>query len=78
MYAVGLDRKKGVKIPNHLDIENPHSFEIEDLKKLIQTVCRSSILLFALFLHFIVLCIHFHKRNLKFLISASLFIYLNI
>ena len=32
----GLDRK-GVKIPKHLDIENPHSFEIEDLKKLIQT-----------------------------------------
>ncbi|XP_054720982.1 nucleobindin-2-like isoform X2 [Uloborus diversus] len=32
----GLDRKR-VKIPSHLDIENPHSFEIEDLKKLIQT-----------------------------------------
>ncbi|GIY64370.1 nucleobindin-2 [Caerostris darwini] len=32
----GLNRK-GVKIPKHLDIENPHSFEIEDLKKLIQT-----------------------------------------
>ncbi|GFS63246.1 nucleobindin-2 [Trichonephila inaurata madagascariensis] len=33
----GLNRKEGVKIPNHLDIENPHTFEIEDLKKLIQT-----------------------------------------
>ncbi|GBM11417.1 Nucleobindin-2 [Araneus ventricosus] len=33
---LGLDRK-GVKIPKHLDIENPHSFEIDDLKKLIQT-----------------------------------------
>ncbi|GFQ66566.1 nucleobindin-2 [Trichonephila clavata] len=35
---LGLNRKGGgVKIPNHLDIENPHTFEIEDLKKLIQT-----------------------------------------
>ncbi|GFT47310.1 nucleobindin-2 [Nephila pilipes] len=33
----GLNRKGGVKIPKHLDIENPHTFEIEDLKKLIQT-----------------------------------------
>ncbi|GBM11416.1 Nucleobindin-2 [Araneus ventricosus] len=35
-FWLGLDRK-GVKIPKHLDIENPHSFEIDDLKKLIQT-----------------------------------------
>ncbi|KAG8196456.1 hypothetical protein JTE90_012279 [Oedothorax gibbosus] len=34
---LGLDRKNGVKIPKHLDVDNPHSFEIEDLKKLIQT-----------------------------------------
>ncbi|XP_071038709.1 nucleobindin-2 isoform X3 [Parasteatoda tepidariorum] len=33
----GLDRKNGVKIPKHLDIDNPHSFEMEDLKKLIQS-----------------------------------------
>nr|WBW70116.1 venom protein [Lampona murina] len=33
---LGLDRK-GVKIPKHLDIDNPHSFEMDDLKKLIQT-----------------------------------------
>ncbi|KFM74056.1 Nucleobindin-1, partial [Stegodyphus mimosarum] len=36
---LGLNRK-GVKIPKHLDIENPHSFEIEDLKKLIQTATK--------------------------------------
>ncbi|GFY64593.1 nucleobindin-2 [Trichonephila inaurata madagascariensis] len=36
-FWLGLNRKEGVKIPNHLDIENPHTFEIEDLKKLIQT-----------------------------------------
>ncbi|XP_035218489.1 nucleobindin-2-like isoform X2 [Stegodyphus dumicola] len=38
-FWLGLNRK-GVKIPKHLDIENPHSFEIEDLKKLIQTATK--------------------------------------
>lgn len=42
----GLTRK-GVKIPKHVDVENPHSFEIDDLKKLILTVSHCfSLLLF--------------------------------
>lgn len=34
----GLDIEH-LKIPEHLDHENPHSFEIDDLKKLIAQVC---------------------------------------
>lgn len=36
---LGLDRGS-VKMPHHVDVKNPHSFEIEDLKKLIVTATK--------------------------------------
>lgn len=36
---LGIDRKR-IKIPNHLDLNNPHSFEVEDLKKLISATYK--------------------------------------
>ncbi|KAL3205623.1 hypothetical protein MRX96_040722 [Rhipicephalus microplus] len=35
----GLDRNS-VKLPHHIDYQNPHTFEIEDLKKLIVTATK--------------------------------------
>lgn len=36
---LGLDRNS-VKMPHHIDYQNPHTFEIEDLKKLIVTATK--------------------------------------
>ncbi|KAL1418224.1 hypothetical protein MTO96_026106 [Rhipicephalus appendiculatus] len=36
---LGLDRNS-VKLPHHVDYQNPHTFEIEDLKKLIVTATK--------------------------------------
>lgn len=36
---LGLDRNS-IKMPHHIDYQNPHTFEIEDLKKLIVTATK--------------------------------------
>lgn len=37
VFVLGIDSLNG-QAPAHIDVRNPHSFEIEDLKKLITKV----------------------------------------